>query len=289
MKGFLKRILWPTDFSAEAEEALRYAGVFSRAFGSKIIALHVTPDFMPGMYQNSLPVQRELLRRQAELKEEARAKLRAYEKRRRLAFQEALVVEGSPAKKVIEVAERAKVDLIAMGKHGQSALEKLLIGSVTNHVLRHSAVPVLVTKEGKRIKAIRKILVPTDFTKEEEAEREFAFKVAQGFGASLTLLYVLELFGHEFRLIREMVKTTEDKFKATVTTGKKDVEVKGDIIKATNAHQGITEYARRQGFDLILMATCVSPLGRFFLGSTTEKVIASTELPVLALPPKYCA
>lgn len=289
MKGFLNRILWPTDFSAEAAEALRCAGIFSRAFGASITALHVTPDFMPGMYQNSLPVQRELLRRQADLKEEARAKLQAFEKKHRFSFQKVLVVEGSPAKKVLEVAEKERADLIAMGKHGQSALEKLIIGSVTNHVLRHSPVPILVTKKGKRVQAIRRILVPTDFTKEEEPEREFAFKVAQRFGASLTLLYVLELFGYEFRLIREMVKTTEEKFKATIAKGKRDVEVKGDIIKATNAHQGITEYARREHYDLILMATCVRPLARFFLGSTTEKVIASTELPVLALPPKYCA
>ncbi len=199
MRAFLRNILWPTDFSPEAGEALRYADLFARSFGSTVTALHVTPDFMPAMYQNSLPVQRELLRRQAELKKEAGEKMRAMEKKRGVEFRRILVTEGSPAKKVIEVAEKEKTDLIVMGKHGQSVLEKLIIGSVANHVLRHSPVPVLVTKKGKRTEAIKKILVPTDFTKGEETEREIAWKIARGFGASLTLLYVLELFGHQGR------------------------------------------------------------------------------------------
>lgn len=288
MKGFLNKILWPTDFSPEAMEALRYGEILGRAFGAKVVALHVTPDFMPAMYQNALPVQKELLRRQAELKKEALARVRALEKKRGLEFSRVIVTEGSPARKVVEVAEKERVSLIVMGKRGQSLLEKLIIGSVANYVLRHSPVPVLVTKKGKKIKAFQKILVPTDFTKGEETEREYAYRLARGLGASLTLLYVLELFGHEFRLVREMVQTTEAKFRQTFGRRRAGLSVSGDIIKATTASQGITGYAQKHRFDLIVMARCVGRLGRFFLGSTTEKVIASTELPVLALPPRYC-
>lgn len=289
MRDFIKNVLWPTDFSVEATEALRSAELFARAFNASITALHVTPDFMPAMYQNSLPVQRELLRRQAELKKEAEAKIQALAKKRGWEFRKVIVIEGSPAKRIIEKAEKEKADIIVMGKKGQSILEKLIIGSVANHVLRHSPVPVLMTKKGKRVQAIQKILVPTDFTKGEETERALAWRLAKGFGASLTLLYVLELFGHEFRLVSEMVKTTEEKFKKTLEKRRAGVEVQGDIIKATTAAQGITEYARRHHFDLIVMATCVGWLGHFFLGSTTEKVISSTNLPVLAIPPRYCA
>ncbi len=288
MGAFLKNILWPTDFSLEAGEALRYAELFARTFGSAVTALHVSPDFMPAMYQNSLPVQRELLKRQAELKEEALEKIRQLEKKRGVEFRRVLILEGSPAKKVIEAAEKEKADLIVMGKHGQSVLEKLIIGSVANHVLRHSPIPVLVTKKGKRLGPIKKILVPTDFTKGEETEREIAWKLARGFGASLTLLYVLELFGHEFRLVSEMVKVVEEKFEKTLGQKRGGVEVSAEIIKAINAAQGIREYAQENHFDLIVMATCVGRLGRLFLGSTTEKVIAATRLPVFAIPPKYC-
>ena len=67
-----------------------------------------------------------------------------------------------------------------MCRKGLSALEKILIGSVTSQVLRHAPVPVLVTKKGRKPFAPRRILVPTDFAKGEELEREVAFKLAAG-------------------------------------------------------------------------------------------------------------
>src|SRR4030043_72429 len=110
----------------------------------------------------------------------ARTQLRAIETKRGLAFKKVVVAEGSAAKKIVETAEKEKADLVVMGKKGQSMLEKILIGSVANHVLRHSPVPVLMTKKGKPPGGIKKTLVPTDFTKEEDAEREFAWELARG-------------------------------------------------------------------------------------------------------------
>lgn len=289
MKGFLKNILWPTDFSSEAKEALRYAEFFARAFRAKITALHVTPDFVPAMYQNSLVIQKELMRRTKQMKNQARGQIQSLGREKGIAFGKIVVTEGSAAKKIVETAEKEKVELIVMGKKGQSALEKLLIGSVANHVLRHSPAPVLVTKKSRRTLAVKKILVPTDFTEEEEIERDYAWNLAKRLGASLTLLYVLELFGHEFRLVDEMFKTVDEKFKQRLARKRRGVKVSGDMTKAISAAQGIAEYAQKRRFDLIVMATCVGRLGRFFLGSTTEKVISSTDLPVFAIPPKFCS
>jgi nucleotide-binding universal stress UspA family protein len=61
-----------------------------------------------------------------------------------------------------------------------------------------------------------------------------------------------------------------------------------DVTRAVTAAAGIDEYSRERRFDLIVMATCARGLGRFFLGSTTEKVISHTDLPVFALPPHFC-
>jgi len=289
MKGFLKNILWPTDFSSEALEALRYAEFFARTFSDKITALHVAPDFMPAMYQHSLVIQKELMRRTKQMKNQARDQIQSLGRKKGITFRKIVVTEESAAKKIVETAGKEKVELIVMGKKGQSALEKLLIGSVANHVLRHSPAPVLVTKKSRRTLAVKKILVPTDFTEEEEVERDYAWNLAKGLGASLTLLYVLELFGHEFRLVDEMFKAVDEKFKQRLARKRRGVKVSGDMIKAISAAQGIAEYAQKRRFDLIVMATCVGRLGRFFLGSTTEKVISSTDLPVFAIPPKFCS
>jgi nucleotide-binding universal stress UspA family protein len=288
MAGSIKNILWPTDFSPEGQAALLYAGLFAKAFSAQITALHVHPDLGLAIYADSPIIVGELEKRKEKVDKQAQARLEAIQKKKGLAFKKVVVTEGSPAKKIIATAEKEKADLIVMGKKGESTLERVLIGSVANHVLRHSPVPVLMTKKGKPPLTIKKILVPTDFTKEEDLEREVAWDLAQSFGAALTFLYVLELYGHEYRMVDHMFEHTLVKFQKRAAKGRKGVEVLKDVTRAFTAAAGIEKYSRERGFDLIVMATCARALGRFFLGSTTEKVIAATNLPVFAIPPHLC-
>ncbi|MGB7294241.1 MAG: universal stress protein [Candidatus Aminicenantales bacterium] len=288
MKGFIKNILWPTDFSGEAQEALRHGDLFAEAFSARTTALHVVPDLSPSFYSDNPVVELELSHRMTEMKGKARARLLALGKRKKRAFKKVIVTEGSPAKKIIETAEGEKTDLIVMGKKGQSMLEKILIGSAAGHVLRHSTIPVLVTRKRKPPRSIRRILVPTDFVKDEDAEREIAWNLAKGFGASLTFLYVLELFGHEFRMVDHMFQSALERFRRRAKQEGRGISVSKDVIHASHAAAGIDQYCRDHRYDLIVMATCARGLGRFFLGSTTEKVIAQTDLPVFVLPPTFC-
>jgi nucleotide-binding universal stress UspA family protein len=63
---------------------------------------------------------------------------------------EGAVVEGDPANEILVFAEQNKVDMIVMGTLGKGGLERFLLGSVTDKVVRHSKVSVLVAKKGKR-------------------------------------------------------------------------------------------------------------------------------------------
>ncbi|MBE0713013.1 MAG: universal stress protein, partial [Candidatus Aminicenantes bacterium] len=160
-----------------------------------------------------------------------------------------------------------------------------LVGSVTHQVLRSAHVPVLVTKGTKaRPDSIKKILVPTDFTVEEDVERDQAWKLAKSFNASLRFLYVLELFGHEFRLTDEMFASVLKKLQSRKKREHEDVEISEDVTKAVHSYEGIIDYAETHKFDLIVMSTTVRKLARFFLGSTTEKVVAHSRVPVFAIP-----
>jgi nucleotide-binding universal stress UspA family protein len=289
MKEFIRNILWATDFSPEGMEALAYAETFAKAFGAEITALHVTPDFSLALYNEYPAIIQELVRRTEQIKQDALAELEDAGKKRGVKFKKMLVAAGAPAKNILETAEAEKSDLIVMGKTGQSLMGELLVGSVANHVLRHSHVPVLVTKKTKHMRQISKILVPTDFAKKEDVEREYAWKVAKGLSASLTFLYVLELHGHEFRLVDEMFKSVLAKFKRKATLDGQGITVDQDVTRAITAVHGIVEYAEERHYDLIVMETCIGALGRLILGSTTEKVIAYADLPVFAIPPKLCS
>ena len=290
MPEFLKKILWATDFSEESQEAFVYAGAFAKTFGAELVACHVVPGFSPEHYQSAIVVIEELKKREEHMKKVASERLDAFQKTMGVQFK-SLIREGNAAKEIIAAAEEEKVDLIVIGKKGLSAIERLFIGSVANHVLRHSPVPVLMTKKKPGKPKFKRILVPTDFSDREEVERDYAWKLAKTFDADITLLHVLELHDYEFapRVLEEMLDSVLKKMKQRKRSEQEDIKVKEEVYRAINASVGIVDYADTDRSDLIVISTCnQSKLERFFLGSTTEKVISYSHIPVFAIPPAEC-
>jgi nucleotide-binding universal stress UspA family protein len=288
MKYSIKKILWATDFSSESNNALTYAEFFARKFDAMIIAVHVLPQVEPGLLE-SRPALLEDLYEQAGIKlDQAKKKLEAMAARKSLRFQKVVIEPGSPAKVIVETARKEKADLIVMGKTGLSGLEKIVLGSVANGVLRHSPAPVLVLGKKRTRPAIRRILVPTDFSPHEEIERDFAWALASAFKADLTLLNVLVL--HDYRVQAEyaesLLRGVMDRLKARKAREKKDFAVTEDVVAAGNAAAGIVNYAGLNKFDIITMSSMAhSKLARLFLGSNTERVIALSDIPIFAIPP----
>jgi nucleotide-binding universal stress UspA family protein len=285
----VKSILWATDFSGESLTALAYANYLAGRFGAGLKALHVVPDFAPALYETRGVVVAELMEKQEKSREQALKKLQRLSEKNAIKFSKIIVETGSAGRKIAEVAEKEKCQLIAIGRKGLSALEKILLGSVANQVLRRSRVPVLVVPKKRIQPKIESILVPTDFSAAEERERNYAWGLASTLKASLTLLYILELY--DFKFSPDEIKKMMDEALARLKSRKKkkaDFEIKEVVVRDLNAPAGIVTYAARHKLDLIVMSTCVSALERFFLGSTTEKVISYSTVPVLALPSVFC-
>ncbi len=285
MTQHLKNVLWATDFSDESKEALAYAGFFAKTFGAKLTALHVVPDFAPALYEVWPEAQAELAGKVEATRISAKAQLDHLCQMEGACPDKVVIGEGSAAKVILKTAVKEGADLIVVGRKGVSGHEQNLLGSVTHQILRSTRVPVLVTKGTKgRPGTIKKILVPTDFSAKEDLERDHAWKLAKVLGASLKFLYVLELFGHDFRLTDEMFASVLKKLQARKKREHKAVDISEDVVKAVHGWEGIIDYAETKGFDLIVMSTTVRKLTRFFLGSTTEKVIAHSRVPVYAIP-----
>lgn len=281
----IKNVLWATDFSAESKEALAYASFFAKTFKAKLTALHVVPDFAPALYEAWPEAQAELAGKIEASKVSARAQLEHMCSAQGVCADKIVVTEGSAAKVILKVAQKEGAGLIVVGRKGVSGHEQNLIGSVTHRILRGARVPVLVTKgTDGRLGDLTKILVPTDFSSDEDIERNHAWKLAKSLGASLTFLYVMELFGHDFRLTDEMFSSVLKKLQARKKREHKAIEMREDVVKAVHGYEGIIEYADSKGFGLIVMSTTVRKLSRLFLGSTTEKVIAHSDVPVYAIP-----
>ncbi len=290
MSDFVNKILWATDFSDEAQEAYLYADIFAKTFGAKIVGLHVLPGFSPEHYQSAIIVIDELKRRANHMRKVAEGKFESFQKTKGVSF-EYIIDDGAASKVIVETAEKEKADLIVIGRKGRSAIERLFIGNVANQVLRSSHVPILVTKKRSGKPHFKKILVPTDFSDQEEVERDYAWKLAKGFDASITLLHILELHDYEFppRVLDEMLESVLKKLKQRRHREEEDIKIAEDVYRAIDAPVGIVDYADTHKFDLIVISTCTqSKIERFFLGSTTEKVISYSHMPIFAIPPASC-
>jgi nucleotide-binding universal stress UspA family protein len=145
---FLKTILVGTDFSVCAARAFSFAVSLAHSQGAKIYLLHVLMEPVQAFdVAAALPYPDSGVRQEWE--EAARARLareaRAAEKRGIQTIAE--LKWGRPSDVIIRTAADVRASLVVVGTHGRSALEKLLIGSTAERVVRLSPVPVLTVRE----------------------------------------------------------------------------------------------------------------------------------------------
>ncbi|MCU4925666.1 universal stress protein [Halobacteria archaeon AArc-dxtr1] len=137
------RILVPTDGSAEGERALSYAAELARTHGASIRAIYVVDTASYG----GLPMETAWEGITDALHEEGRAAVsRVAELAPDDVTVETDVIEGAPSRAIIEEAGSGDYDLVVMGTHGRGGIDRLLLGSVTERVVRKAPIPVLTVR-----------------------------------------------------------------------------------------------------------------------------------------------
>ncbi|HMO52692.1 MAG TPA: universal stress protein [Kiritimatiellia bacterium] len=140
----MNTILVPVDFSDAGPDVMAAAVTMAKAFNASVLLLHVAPpepEFLG--YDPGPQSVRDSVARQCH---EAHSRLQAAEKN----FSDqgiavtALLIQGYPVEKILHEAEKHHPFLIVMGSHGHGALRNLLVGSVTEGVMRRATCPVLV-------------------------------------------------------------------------------------------------------------------------------------------------
>jgi nucleotide-binding universal stress UspA family protein len=132
-------ILVPIDFSYAADRALSYAVPFARRQRARLALLHVvTPAVIPETF---LPSIRTDLPQLAELSQD---RLRRLARRMGIRPRQVAIKTGHAAQEILEWAREIGADLIIIGSRGHGALERFLLGTTAERVVREAACPVLV-------------------------------------------------------------------------------------------------------------------------------------------------
>jgi len=137
----IKTILHPTDFSEHSGYAFQVACAFARDYGGRLVVVHVMS--LP-MYAS--PELGPVLPEPALLEDELRERLLALRPTDPAVAVDHCLLKGDAAAEIIRLAQEDKSDLIVMGIHGRTGLGRLLMGSVSEAVLRHASCPVLTLK-----------------------------------------------------------------------------------------------------------------------------------------------
>ena len=153
----LKRILCPTDLSADSRAALKVAGELALYFSAELTILHVQTPTQPivwpyeglgiNPYQTGLSTPASLALREKELVAEAKE-----------LFPPALdlkvrVESGEPAEIILEVARLRNADMIVIAPHGHNRLRKAIFGSTAEEVVKNSPCPVVTMHAGQEAAA----------------------------------------------------------------------------------------------------------------------------------------
>ncbi len=187
-----RHILAPVDFSELSAQALRYAARLAKCSGAHLTALYADP-FEPPPYFTERHLE-EVKGQLETAKEQAEAYLRKFvaAEIQGLEIAGAVVREGLPADAIRRAATDLGADLIVMGTHGRSGLNRLMLGSITERVLRESSVPVLAARGDWEDREIRRILCPVNDSGPARAALAMATGLAVCLDATVRVLHIRE-------------------------------------------------------------------------------------------------
>lgn len=289
----IERVLCPVDFSEASVKAYRYAQSIAGHYGATLLVQYVVElwQYPSGDFAFSADAYEELRRK---LISNAEADLQQFVKKSGGLRPECIVQESMAEDAILTLAQARAISLIVMGTHGRRGFDHLMLGSVTEHVLRHASCPVLTVRHtapgsGKQSATdepipIRRILCCVDFSAHSRRALEYALSAADAYNAEVSVLHVLDHEPDSADVGKETaasMKNLEELFSpAALSSTRIHLEV-----RLGKAYQEILKFASEAQSDLIVTGVRGrNSLDLEVFGSTTYRVIQLSPSPVLTVP-----
>lgn len=204
------------------------------------------------------------------------------------------VLQGEVPETITGYAEEYGIDLVAVPTRGRTGVERVLLGSVTENVIRRATVPVLTLRPGDENHQYpyRGVLVPTDGSECATVALERGVDVAKTYGATLHLLSVADVVSSGFDLRSELrADALEGQANQVIDEAREVAErasvgsIVGTIEHGASIHGSIQSYIDEHDVDIVVMGTHGrTGVDRYLLGSVAEKTVRTAPVPVLTVP-----
>ena len=286
-----KKILIPLDGTARSEQAMEIAKKIGKVTEADLTLLGVVKPrpVLVNTYVNRTPPYTNLY--QASDHVASQLHLVAARARRIVPYITTTVKFGDPADVIVETAEEREIDLIVMTTHGYGGLDRMLFGSVAEHVMRKAPCPVLIAKDSH---VPRHILIALDGTPFAETIIEPALALADAVDAKVTLTRienpaelisardVPDLVRFDREIAEAYICATNDEPQTYLKTvfdryGFDDDDMLDYEVGTGRPGEGLLAIADRHDCDMIAMATHGRRgYARLLHGSVTENVLHHT-------------
>ncbi len=300
-------MLVAVDFSEESFRALEFALVLAKRFDSSVQLLFVYQGKPPFSASEGKPElfldpavelfsEREIGERlKDEVKRRFSIDLRARDCHFRI---------GRPVPEICATAQKLNADLIVLATRGRTGIKHLMSGSTAEKVVGHANCPILVVREGARTPtkadaervALRRILVPVDFSGCAREGARYASAFAERVGADLLLTHVIQ--PPDYVALERASEGPEPS--PLVATARREAKEKMEELVHFLSRAGVTveakievgqpieilsEATRRSDVDMVITSTHGhNALRHALIGSTAEQLVRLAHCPVLVVP-----
>ena len=297
-------ILCPVDLSDCSRHGFNHAAAIARWYGASITILHVFEMLPAVAYGKGAGSPGDIL-----TPTEGAETLMELERMAAAEIHDGLSItirkaEGHAHAEILRAATEMKPDLLVVGTHGRSGFQRLMLGSVTEKVLRRAPCPVLSVPPGAAGSpspvAYKRILCPVDFSDSSLTALKYATSLAGEANATLTVVHVVEYGMHEWPDIYEEFmsnqqlsiedfrtrcrESSRERLELAVPPEARSWRKVESLLSEGKPYREIVRAAAEHQCDLIVMGVRGrNALDLALLGSTTQQVVRLATVPVLTI------
>jgi nucleotide-binding universal stress UspA family protein len=301
MKAHINTIVCTTDFSDFSNRAIPFGVALAKEFGAKLYLCHVIDLSSVAMYGEGFS---DPLMLESKITDYAHEHLQDLIGDADIDW-ESLTSVGHTADEIAHIAKEKAADLVVSATHGRSGLKRLLLGSVTERLMRTLPCPMYIVRSLEREPAapvmaemkLKRILVGCDFSTDSDLAVQYGFSLAQEFQTELYLAHVLEPTVYKDMLTRAAGASDSDqeglrdqltrKLEGMVPKGARQWCIPETLLLAGHPCDELTKYAVVNKMDLIVLGVRGhSVMESLLVGSTTDRVVRQAPCPVLSVRPK---
>jgi nucleotide-binding universal stress UspA family protein len=286
-----RNILVATDFSDSSRAALFEAIDLAKPNESRIHAVHVVTYLEDVFRAARYPIPDTKWRKSLQERVE-----KFFPKSLYLNSGRHTLIGGSIAEEILNFAAAHHCELIVTGTHGRSGLGRLLMGSVTNKLVRESHVPIMSVPEQRMemsgLQIVKRILVAMDLSSTSTKVIKFAVEFASSLEAEIHLIHVIDPPRIEtYKRTLPIADVIDSTCELNVDSSLQEMLEKYDLFTKAKVRtcigdtaQEILRYAQQENCDYIVMGTHRrKELERALSGSVTASVLAETQVPIFTI------